>query len=284
MSCCAIFVRGDVCMPRHVLLDLLRQAQIAPPASPAEDEAKRDELLRHYKVDFEHELWRLTPIKNAVPEARAILELHYKPVGSHGPQPLSNFELDHTLWQWEKKWPDFCNLGFAMINFATYDGTPMQALSRLADLMAGRGATWVQHELGDMEHKTEPGPHKRRFAFILNSDEISGNGKHWTCVFWSVDGSRGVIEFFNSSGNAPYPEINKWWPKLERALMAAGAAEVSFVPVTAIQHQHGNTECGVYCLYYIWSRLNGRSAESFKHGEIPDDKMTAFRKQLFREK
>jgi len=280
VSQCALHIRGQMCMPP----DDFKTLCVAVGLEPKVDNLGA--LLKTHEVRHEHELWDKSAVQTAIPSARVILDTCYKPLGPHDPKPLSNDEIDNVLWQWERRWPDFCNPGFTMMDFASYGGTPMQLLAALPALQAGKGATFVSHELRGVKHACSSGPPRRRFAIVLNSDTISGPGKHWTCIFIDLANVSGpTIEFFNSSGNAPYPEVLHWVPLAQRAIGAAMGAETApqFVPVTAIRHQRGNTECGVYALYYIWSRLNGQTAESFKHGEIPDDKMTDFRAtHLFR--
>ena len=46
------------------------------------------------------------------------------------------------------------------------------------------------------------------------------------------------------------------------------------------QHQRKNNECGMYCLYYILNRINGRAYDD-DVPEIKDEYMTFLRTQLF---
>lgn len=61
-----------------------------------------------------------------------------------------------------------------------------------------------------------------------------------------------------------------------------GAGRVEAVPLTDVRHQNSRTECGVYTLYFIRSRLEGRPYSEFRSGRIPDEAMTEFRRHVFR--
>ena len=283
MSECALHIKGAICMPLDVFAVLRVKSNIAPDLS---DAAAKDALLDHYSVDREHELWHNKEVKRLVPDADAIYDTCYKPIGPLDPTPLSNDEIDTTLWQWERAFPGFCNCAFAMLDFADYGGTPVQLLTQFADLYSGAAGKFVQRECRGLVHSVPAGVPRRCFAIVLNSDVLSGPGKHWTCIFVDARTPAVTVEFFNSSGNAPYAEVIRWGVAATTAISVAiksAATSCEFVRVTSIQHQHGNTECGVYCLYYIWSRLSGVPASHFKHQEIADEKMTAFRaSHLFR--
>jgi hypothetical protein len=51
--------------------------------------------------------------------------------------------------------------------------------------------------------------------------------------------------------------------------------------VSSIRHQHTRSECGVYSLFYIWSRLNGTPVSYFQNTPVPDNVMFEFRQHLF---
>ena len=78
-----------------------------------------------------------------------------------------------------------------------------------------------------------------------------------------------TLEYFNSSGMAPRDIFQEWLEKESIEL------EKEFnVPVKIIfsngsrRQQMSNTECGVYSLYYIWSRLEGKYPYYFLKNKI----------------
>jgi hypothetical protein len=53
------------------------------------------------------------------------------------------------------------------------------------------------------------------------------------------------------------------------------------IKVNKRRHQYKNTECGVYCIYFLTSFLEGRAFEDIVGNIINDDKMFEKRKDFF---
>ncbi len=183
---------------------------------------------------------------------------------------LSNSDIDGVLSQLGARWPDFMHLHFQMRDFVkSYN--ELRELD-LSELFSGR-------------YKT--------FACVLNTDVSTGSGKHWVCLFGDFrhGGSR-TIEYFDSAGSAPMGEIIDWYTNVlsvrNEPVCSVNGGDcddvITFKQVTSVKHQKKNTECGVYVLYYIYSRLLGHPWSDFTNplGVINDDFVAQFRGQLFR--
>ena len=48
-----------------------------------------------------------------------------------------------------------------------------------------------------------------------------------------------------------------------------------------IKHQHNNTECGVYCLHFLVSMLQGKDFKKYIKNKRSDEQMEKFRKIFF---
>ena len=99
------------------------------------------------------------------------------------------------------------------------------------------------------------------------------------------------MEYYNSAGRPPFASIARWMEGARGKLAALraqhpakyGGGPVKTVAVTEVDHQLGDTECGLYALHYIRCRLEGKPAEFFMGEErIPDAVMSEFRKHVFR--
>lgn len=200
----------------------------------------------------------------------------YKNFKTKGPRNstdlLSNFNIDDTLIRWGDEFKDFYPCPFSMIDFKTV--TNDFAVIDLADVASSR----ISYR--DYINKYHYGPFKT-FGCVLNTDVSTGYGKHWVCIFADFRSKVWTIEYFNSSGNPPNHDVSEWMEKQRSSLLKIHD-NVETIAVTNIVHQKSNTECGMYVLYYIRSRLDGISYDYFLTKRIEDSNVTEFRKHVFR--
>lgn len=181
-----------------------------------------------------------------------------KPAGpAHTRKWLDNNNIDQSCQQWEAQFPGYRAVPYAMMNFMSYNSA-LRSFDPAAALRAGA----------------------RAFSCVLNTDHYPGPGKHWVCVFADLRGAEGTVEYFNSSGRPPPDQCVEWMVNARNALTSAGKKTTDVV-VARRPHQQGDSECGVYCLFYIWSRLNGVPWEQFAQHQVPDQAVFQFRERLF---
>lgn len=193
----------------------------------------------------------------------------FKVEGPRDTSLLSNINIDRTLQQWTYNFKDFMPYNFNMSDY--YDHSVADGyITNRPDTLATRD---MAVDVYDKGFKT--------MACVINSDVYSGPGKHWMALFVDMRQSPATVEFFNSSGNSPGASWRNWMDKTKLQLEASTNLTVQLVNDLNHHQQHSLTECGVYSLYYVWHRLNGYSYEFFKHNEVPDTLMFAFRQHLF---
>lgn len=185
---------------------------------------------------------------------------------------LSNFNINDKLQELEGDFNEFGYMDTTMMDFASQGGSLDDPASIISMIENG----------------------KQIIGCVINTDYYSscGYGKqcgqHWVCVI--IDTRKGKdtnwsIEYFDSVGDPPPKEIVKWQAKIQKVLDAYRAKKGHTGGVNVVnsnvQHQHKNTECGVYCLYYIRSRAEDISPYGFNQEPIADEKMINFRRYLF---
>jgi hypothetical protein len=170
---------------------------------------------------------------------------------------ISNFNISDIFKQMEKKYPEFYGYEFQFSDFINYPNS--EPLRKPPESM-----------IGD----------KKVYGIVVNTDITGGSGIHWFALLVDIRKEPWTIEYFNSSGNKPQYPINKWMNNIKRSLCRSSNCKI-ILANDGFQHQKGNTECGLYSMYYIWSRLSGIPCSEFARVRIPDEKMTRFRKQLF---
>lgn len=174
---------------------------------------------------------------------------------------LSNHDIDGKLKELAQKYKDFYPIKFQMIDFEKQQ-------TELANI-----------DFVDLREKGY-----KRFAVVLNTDTSDGPGEHWFVLYIDfTNPNLCVIEYFNSSGRVLYSEVEKWVAKIRNKIFKESDSHCEYIHTSKIVHQKSKTECGVYSLYYIWSRLEGVKWQYFRDNRIPDGDMYKFRKSLFHE-
>lgn len=266
---CAFHIDSDkneTCMEDGVINKL---REFAKNVKQIEVTDKKDTIIKLKKIlncDSESCILTKGEIKDFIghDETSKQLATRYKPEGPFDSFAwFSNINIDNVLKQISKKYKDkkFLHIEFQMRDFEKVGGT----LSRidLAEEYKNNGV--------------------RCFGVVFNTDYSSGNGQHWFSIFGNFHTEPFTIEYFNSAGDEPLPEIASWMKKTKHHLEKTLGKKVNDIVVTKIINQSDNHSCGSYSLYYIISRLEDVPYEYFTKNKIGDSLMHKFRKNyLFR--
>ena len=122
---------------------------------------------------------------------------------------------------------------------------------------------------------------KTKIGIIFNTDPHDKPGEHWVSMF--VDIKKNQISFFDSVGN----KIPKLIMVLVKRIQAQGQnmtpkLKMEFDQNYPVEHQYGNTECGIYSLFFIVHMLEDKITEEYlKTHILKDEYMKNFRKVYF---
>lgn len=178
---------------------------------------------------------------------------------------LTSLDIDRVMKQWERKYNEFVFIGPSPIDFD--------------EKMAEGECVWNELCNFDLAKFLKRG--KKKIGIIFNLDPHYKSGSHWVAMY--VDVSRKIIFYFDSNGD-PAPARIK---ALANRIVKQGNElniEIKFVQNHPVEHQRGDTECGIYTLYLITQLLTEKKTyKSFMEERIPDEKMLALRKQYFNE-
>lgn len=194
------------------------------------------------------------------------IQQYYKP-----PRPttktkwLSTHDIDDVLKQFENEYPDFMFMGAVPIDFD--EVIEEYKNMNVCPLISGGGRG---HSLPVM-----------RYGFVFNLDQHDQRGSHWVCMFLNLLGPDKFIGYFDSYGILPPIQIKRLIERLKKQIKNCLGIDVIYKCNTT-RHQHKGTECGVYCLYFIYQCLTGNSFESITETLILDDDVNKFRRYFFR--
>jgi Ulp1 family protease len=118
---------------------------------------------------------------------------------------------------------------------------------------------------------------KTRLGVVFNLDKHNQPGSHWVAMFMSWNS--GQCCYWDSYGMRPNPEVVKLMNRLQE--QARQLEKEVIIKINKKRHQYKNTECGVYCIYFLTSFLEDLAFEEIVGNIINDDKMFEKRKDFF---
>ena len=178
---------------------------------------------------------------------------------------LSSVDITKVMKQYEDAFPFFEFIGPSPIDF---DKTPKGESS------------CVYEELCNFDIKTylNPANSKNKIGIIFNTDPHYLSGSHWISLFINI--KQQFIFFFDSTGDPPSKEINKFAKKIMKQGKEIGM-NFKYI-VNDKQHQKSNTECGIYSLFMISNLLKEtKTPNDFLSSIFTDKEMTQFRQIFF---
>ena len=182
---------------------------------------------------------------------------------------LSNYDILSVLQQYEKTVKEFKFIGPTPIDFNSRKGNSC-IWPELCNIQLGK---FISNKIN-------------KIGIIFNLDKHNEAGSHWVSMF--IDIKEGVIFYFDSAASKEPIEITNL---INLLLQQASKLNIRMKYVTNYpkQHQIGNTECGMYSLYFIITMLDNKKSintkiKLFKTKTITDKFVQAFRKEYFNTK
>lgn len=207
---------------------------------------------------------------------------------------LSNFNIKDVMDMYSHSYPHFHFFGPVPIDFDSPDVCPRNG-----------------YNLCHFNLEKELSSGKTKFGFIFNLDFDKGSGTHWVSMFYDAspkNPKNSLLFFFDSAGknNTPDDRFEHIYGLANSIILQAKTAkkytELSKNPPVLIfnktRHQSGDTECGVYSIFFILTMLtrkpdvsqnneltNAELIDLFmgKHGVISDNYIEQYRKVFFTE-
>jgi len=178
---------------------------------------------------------------------------------------LSSVDIIRVMKQYEKAYKCFEFFGPSPIDFDTKTSKTKCVWDEICNI--------------NVEDQIKRG--KTKLGFIFNTDPHYKSGQHWISLFVNI--KKGTIFFFDSAGNKIPKQIKKLVDKIIRQGRQLNKSMV-FDQNYPVEHQYGNTECGIYSIYFIVHMLEDKvSAYYLKNHILKDEYMEKFRKLYFNE-
>lgn len=118
---------------------------------------------------------------------------------------------------------------------------------------------------------------KNKLGIIFNLDPHYKSGSHWVALFVNLKNKK--IFYFDSNGIEPPKQIRKLMKTICNQSRELGINLISAHNTKV--HQYGNTECGMYSLYFIIELLKDRPFKYFLENRVSDKFMNEMRKKYY---
>ena len=122
---------------------------------------------------------------------------------------------------------------------------------------------------------------KTKIGIIFNTDPSDKPGQHWISLFINI--KKKLIFFFDSTGDEAPKQVMAFINRvIEQGRKLYPTINFKFDSNKGIEHQYGNTECGIYSLFFIVHMLEDKLTDHYiKTHILKDEYMQKFRKIYF---
>ena len=178
---------------------------------------------------------------------------------------LSSTDIMKVMKQYEKAYKCFDFIGPTPINFNTRK-------------LYGE-CVWEELCNFNLEKLINKGI--KKIGIIFNTDPDTKPGQHWISMFINI--KKKTIFFFDSTGDPAPKEVNELINKIiEQGHNLDKPINFKVDSNKGIEHQYGNTECGIYSIFFIVHMLEDKMTEHYlKTHILKDEYIEKFRHIYF---
>jgi hypothetical protein len=175
---------------------------------------------------------------------------------------LSSIDIINVMKQYEQKYKCFDFLGPSPIDYDTHE-------------LNGE-CVWEELCHFNLNNHIQKGHFK--IGVIFNLDPHYKGGSHWVSLFINI--KKKTIFFFDSTGEEIPKQIFKFVSMVtEQGLKLKQPIKFTFDQNYPVEHQYGNTECGIYSIFFIVHMLEDKINGHYLKTHILKDKyIEKFRK------
>jgi hypothetical protein len=171
-----------------------------------------------------HKKWLNEPfIKKLSPKIQEILKTQiFRTQGPLDNEWLNNIQINDTMTLYEPIYKNFVYLKTLPRDFYNY----------------------LKYDVDFDKHLEED---QYKFGMVINSDKHNQGGSHWKMLYF--DTKYGLIIYIDSGGSKPEKEIQDFIEYISDYLKSKNIPVRYYI--NDFQFQHGDTECGVFSMYFL---------------------------------
>jgi len=175
---------------------------------------------------------------------------------------LSSEDIERVMDQYEKAYPCFTFLGPTPIDF---------------DKRQKKKCVW--DEMCNFQLSDQIARQKSKIGIVINLDKHTQGGSHWVSMFINI--KKRFIFYFDSAGEKIKKKILVFVKRVMKQAEELGMP-CGFDQNHPTEHQYGDSECGIYALFFIVHMLEDKITSHYLKTHVIKDKyMHKFRKVYF---
>ena len=248
------------CLPVEILKDVA--AKIGGINVEMDAKMLRSEIEKRLKIDGVHEYTFLMKLPLSKEEKDALLQKHLRPMyplawRKDSDKWLDSNDIERVMKQYEETFPNFDFMGPFPIDFAApKPNTPK-----------GVQPKCLMDEICEYHVQSAKKNNKDMLGVVYNLDPHYKSGSHWVATF--VDLKKNRCMYFDSYGLKPPKQILTFMSWVSNQ----DSSRKMPLMYSSRRVQYKNTECGIYCLYFIIRMLMGDEFVDFTRATPGDDGM-----------
>ena len=185
---------------------------------------------------------------------------------------LDNYNILGVMKQYQEAYPWFKFLGVFPIDFSAPDPYNHSGTSS----SSSHSNKCLYKETCDLNLTNEYNKGIRGIGMIFNLDPHFKGGSHWVGLYINLKNiKKPFICYFDSYGYKTPPLIARLMRSFK---LQISTCELGF---NARKFQYGDSECGMFSMYFIICMMCGISFKNFCKDSVNDDYMLQLRKILF---
>ena len=258
------------CLPLTVLQDASKALSQVPEVSLNEKEALFKQLAKHLGVKETDQRTFLSRLPLPEEQKRKLAAEWLRPAMPEAWKQDPDMWLDSNnirdvMKQYEEAHPDFKFLGPYPIDFA--------AASDSSATSQGKSKQCLIEEMCELDLSEEMLKGKTHIGIIYNLDPHYKGGSHWVANYINIP--KKTCYYFDSYGMKPPKPVYKFmqWLSLQEPRIQLGWNGRRF--------QRLDSECGMYCMYFLDRMINGDPFLKFCRRAPSDKVMLDLRDWMF---
>lgn len=174
---------------------------------------------------------------------------------------LNTDDINRVMRQYEKKYPDFLFIGTVPLDCGIDSNLHCQLTNFDVNKAYKNGIKTI--------------------GMVYNTGKSWTSGEHWFACFIDLRRKTCSFEHYDSYASKPKMEIYNLYERVKKQLKNGNNMDVKF-NMNKVAQQRDFYSCGIYSMFYIIKRLEGKTLSQIDRMKLDTPKMQKLKKEWYR--